>query len=334
VPVASPALPDLDAFPHTEPQPYHLMLRTPSYAWWRPLFGMLVAALWFVIGTGIVYFSVAAVFAIFQSGSWVEDFQRGADLTSAIGPERLLELNLGMAAMILGTWFIVRYVHHLRPRWLTSVAPKMRWNFFFYCLGLAFVALIAQIVVGMFLPGQDGGGSQTGSLNHFTTATIISGLVVLLTTPLQAAGEEYLFRGYLLTAFGSLFNSKWVAIGVTATLFALAHGLQNAPLFFDRLAFGLIAGWLVTRTGGLEAGIALHILNNFLALGIALAYGDLTSSLHVSEVSWWYIVITLTQSIVYTSLVVIVAHRTKVQTRTQPPGDQPTPALGSAAATA
>ena len=273
------------------------------------------------------------MFALFQPGSYLDDFQRGADLRSNIGPERLLELNLGMAAMILGTWFIVRYVHHLRPRWLASVVPRMRWNFFFVCLGLAFVALIAQIVVGIFIPGQDGGGSKT-ELNHFTTTTILSGAVVLLTTPLQAAGEEYLFRGYLLTAFGSLFNSKWVAIIITALIFATAHGIQNAPLFIDRLAFGLIAGWLVTRTGGLEAGIALHILNNFLALGIALAYGDLTSSLHVSEVSWWYIVITLTQSVVYTALVVLVAHKMRLQTRTQPPGDATSPAFGSAAATA
>jgi membrane protease YdiL (CAAX protease family) len=266
----------------------------------------MVAALWFVIGTGIVYFGVAAVFALFQSGSWAHDFQRGADLTQSIGPERLLSLNLGMAAMILGTWFIARYVHHLRPRWLTSVMPRMRWDFFLACVGLAIVAVVAQIVVGMFIPGQDGGGAQT-HLNHFTTATIISAVVVLLTTPLQAAGEEYLFRGYLLTAFGAMFGNKWVAIVLSGSIFALAHGLQNPPLFIDRLTFGLIAGWLVTRTGGLEAGIALHILNNFLALGIALAYGDLTQSLHVSEVSWWYIFITLTQSVVYTSLVVLVA---------------------------
>jgi membrane protease YdiL (CAAX protease family) len=209
----------------------------------------------------------------------------------------------------------------------------MRWNFFLVCLGMAFVALVAQIVVGIFLPGQDGGGSKT-ELNHFTTSTIISGVVVLLTTPLQAAGEEYLFRGYMLTAFGSLFNSKWVAIGLTATIFALAHGLQNAPLFFDRLAFGLIAGWLVTRTGGLEAGIALHILNNFLALGVALAYGDLTSSLQVSHVSWWYIVITLTQSVVYTTLVVLAARRMHVRNHTQPPGTEPAATLGPATATA
>jgi membrane protease YdiL (CAAX protease family) len=327
------AYPDLDGCPHTEPQPYHQLLRTPSYAWWRPVVGLLVAALWFVIGTAIVYFAVAAVFAIFQSGSYADDFQRGADLTQSIGPERLLSLNLGMASMILGTWFIVRYVHYIRPRWLTSVAPRLRWNFFFVCMGLAFVALVAQIVVGAFLPGQDGGGPKT-ELNHFSNTTIVSGVVVLLTTPFQAAGEEYLFRGYMLTAFGSLFRNKWVAIGLTAVLFAAAHGFQNAPLFFDRLAFGLIAGWLVTRTGGLEAGIALHILNNFLALGIAIAYGDLTSSLRVTEVSWWYIVITLTQSIVYTSLVVLAARRMKLQTRTRPPGSEPAATLGSATATA
>ena len=28
-------------------------------------------------------------------------------------------------------------------------------------------------------------------------------------------------------------------------------------------------------TGGLEAGIAMHVLNNFLAFGLALAYGDM-----------------------------------------------------------
>ena len=46
------------------------------------------------------------------------------------------------------------------------------------------------------------------------------------------------------------------------------------PIFFDRFAFGLVAGMLVILTGGLEAGIAMHVLNNWLAFGIALAFGD------------------------------------------------------------
>jgi uncharacterized protein len=201
----------------------------------------------------------------------------------------------------------------------------MRWKFFLVCLGLAVVALIAQLAVGTVVPS---GGDSVGKVNDFTASTAAIAIVVLLTTPLQATGEEYLFRGYLLQAFGSFFGNRWVAIVATATLFALAHGAQNFPLFFDRFAFGLIAGWLVTRTGGLEAGIALHILNNFLAFGLALTFGDLTETLTVSQVSWWNIVLTVTQSGVYTVLVLLVARRMGLQTTTRPPLQEPDQAVG------
>jgi membrane protease YdiL (CAAX protease family) len=253
-----------------------------------------------------------------------------------VTPASLLGTNLGLASMILATWFIVRVVHRLRPRWLASVMPGLRWRFLLACLGLAVVALGAQLLVGTAVPGSadDLGG---GHLNHFTGTTAAGLAVVLLTTPLQAAGEEYLFRGYLLQAICSLVPRdwfKWVGIAVSAGLFALAHGGQNPPLFFDRLAFGLIAAWLVTRTGGLEAGIALHVLNNFLAFGAALAFGNLTSTLTVSHVSWWNIVSTVTQSGVYTLLVVLLARRWHLQNRTWPPYVEPGARPGAAAATA
>jgi hypothetical protein len=166
----------------------------------------------------------------------------------------------------------------------------------------------------------------TQQVNDFTTTTAVLAVIVLLTTPLQAAGEEYVFRGYLMQALGSLLNNKWVALLVTATLFALAHGVQNFPLFFDRFMFGLIAGWLVVRTGGLEAGIAMHILNNFLAFGFALTFADLTETLNVSEVGWGNIPLTLTQSVVYAVLVLLVAKKLNLRTRTNPPEQaSPTP---------
>jgi membrane protease YdiL (CAAX protease family) len=309
------------AFPHPEPTPYHAMLRTWTYATWKPVVGMLIAGAAFLVVTAMVYIVVVAVFAIFQNGSWIDNFIRSADLTD-VGPEALLALNLGLGAMILVTWFIVRVVHGLRPRWLTSVVPRMRWKFFTICLGLSVVALTAQILVGALLPSGSE-GDLGGKLNDFTTSTALAAVVVLLTTPLQAAGEEYLFRGYLLQAVGSLSRNRWVAIVVTALLFALAHGAQNFPLFFDRLAFGLIAAWLVTRTGGLEAGIALHVLNNFLAFGLALSYGDLSETLNVSEASWWNIALTVTQSAVYAGLVLLVARKMGLQTHTRPPSPRP-----------
>ena len=152
---------------------------------------------------------------------------------------------------------------------------------------------------------------MSGELNDFTRQTRDFLLIVVFLTPLQAAGEEYFFRGYLAQAFGGFFShfnetaAKILAVVIPSILFALAHGVgQSVPIFFDRLAFGLVAGTLVILTGGLEAGIAMHVLNNLLAFGLALAYGDIASSLNPSGGSWWSIPVTLTQSLVYLGLAV------------------------------
>lgn len=75
---------------------------------------------------------------------------------------------------------------------------------------------------------------------------------------------------------------------MTATLFALAHGGQDLWLFADRLMFGLAASWLVWRTGGLEAAIALHVANNLVALGSAVVTGELEVALTATSLDWRY----------------------------------------------
>ena len=137
-------------------------------------------------------------------------------------------------------------------------------------------------------------------------------LVVLLLTPLQAAGEEYAFRGYLTQAFGGLFRQpRSAAVGRCCRRCCSRSRTvaQSAPIFFDRFAFGLVAGVLVIATGGLEAGIAMHVLNNLLAFGVALAFGDMGSALNPTGGSWWSIPVTLTQSLVYLGLALLVARR-------------------------
>jgi membrane protease YdiL (CAAX protease family) len=207
----------------------------------------------------------------------------------------------------------------MRPRWLMSVRPGIRWGFFWACFGIAPVAMLAQVVVGALLP-QDP-NDLGGSVNDLTSRIVSLGIVVLLTTPLQAIGEEYAFRGYLMQAFGALTRRPWIAVVLSATVFALAHGLQNPPLFLDRFAFGLMAGYVVLRTGGLEAGIALHIWNNLVAFGFALLLGNIDDILNVTEVSWWNIPLTITQNGVYLVLVLLVARRMGVGDRSTPPAE-------------
>ena len=285
---------------------------------WRPVVGTLtLAACFLVVVPVLVQVPFAIGFAV-AGRPVVDSMERLIDLDDPT-PLGLAYLNLSLALAIPVTWLIVRLYHGILPRWLSSVNPRIRWGWLVACFGLSFVALVATLVVSAFLPAQQEGAELSGQLNDFTATTRDFLLVVLFLTPLQAAGEEYAFRGYLTQAFGGLFGRAWAAVLLPALLFALAHGAQSAPVFFDRFAFGVVAGLLVVLTGGLEAGIAMHVLNNWLAFGIALAFGDMASTLNPVGGSWWTIPVTLTQSLVYLGVVLFVARRVGLRTRTETP---------------
>jgi membrane protease YdiL (CAAX protease family) len=303
----------------TEPEglPYHRVQQgVPGRGdWWRPLVGVLSLALGMLVLAPVV---VLAGFSIGYAVTGTElDTDRLLD-TDRVTPAGLAYVLLVLSCAIPVAWGVSRVLHGLSPRWLSSVVPRIRWRWFTVCLGLALVALAARVVVGALLPSQ-GGAEVSGELNDFTRTTRDFALVVLLLTPLQAAGEEYAFRGYLTQAFGGLTRQPWVAVLVPSVLFALAHGAgQSWPIFFDRFAFGLVAGTLVILTGGLEAGIAMHVLNNWLAFSLALAFDDMSTALNPTDGSWWTIPATLTHSLVYLGLAVLVGRRMRLQTRTAP----------------
>lgn len=297
--------------------PYHLILLGGWPGWWRSVVGIVALVVGMLVVAPLVWQLPFLVYFAASGQDVLASLETLIDLENPT-PLGLAYLNIVLASAIPLTWLIIRVVHGLKPRWLASVLPRLRWRFLFVCLGLALLALIATIVVSALLPDQETGVEPSGQLNDFTRTTRDFLLVVVLLTPLQAAGEEYAFRGYLTQAFGGIFRHPAPAVVAPAILFALAHGGQSAPIFFDRFAFGLVAGTLVILTGGLEAGIAMHVLNNGLAFGLALAYGDMGSSLNPTGGSWWSIPVTLTQSLVYLGLALYLARRMGLSTRTDP----------------
>jgi membrane protease YdiL (CAAX protease family) len=85
-------------------------------------------------------------------------------------------------------------------------------------------------------------------------------LLLLVVVP---AGEETFFRGLL---FGGL-RARWrshVAVWASALFFALVH--QQVVHFFPVLVLGGVLGYLREHTGGLVAPIAVHALNNAVAI--------------------------------------------------------------------
>ena len=289
---------------------YHQLHRVGRPGIWRSLLGIVsIAFLMMVVVPAIA--GIAMFAALMASGDTVEEATATLDITKNVTPAGLALVNVVIALAIPVVWLVTWLFHRLKPRWLASVAPRIRWGYLTACLGLSVVALMASLGVALLLPSTPG-EAPIGELNAFTDRTRDFLLVIVLLTPLQAAGEEYVFRGYFAQAFGSLVKSetlsKGMAVLLPALLFALAHGAQDAPVFFDRFAFGVVAGVLVLVTGGLEAGIAMHVLNNFFAFGLALAFGDMTEALNASGgSSWWMILTTLTQSLVYLGLATFVA---------------------------
>lgn len=288
---------------------FHQLYRAGRPGWWvAGVAALPVVLLYFLVVPVVLLLPFMVGYALAGEPVFAS-LGRLTELTDP-NPASLAYLNLTLAAAIPVTFLAVWALHGMRPGWLTSVRPRMRWAWFLTCLGLSVVALMATMVVATVLPSPDG-PTVSGEVNDFTRTTFEFMVVILLLTPFQAAGEEYLFRGYLAQALGSLvpteealrWLSRGVAVVVPALLFALAHGLgQSWPIFVDRLAFGLVAGVLVIATGGLEAAIAMHVLNNFLAFGLALLFSDLGSALNPTGGSWWQLPTTLTQSLVYLGL--------------------------------
>lgn len=193
-------------------------------------------------------------------------------------PEGLAATHLALASLLIVAWLVFRFLHGREARWLISVQPGLRTRYLVVCIGVAIVVLNGALWASFLLGAPDFGPAQPGWLAFL--------LVLLVTSPLQAIAEEVFFRGYLLQAIGSASGKAWVGIVGTALLFALFHGTQNPALFIHRFAFGLLSGWLVLRTGGLEAGIAAHVVNNLFAFGYALFTGGVAATKAVSEITW------------------------------------------------
>lgn len=193
-------------------------------------------------------------------------------------PEGLLAGHIALGLLIPLSMLMAAAWHRTRPRWLSSVRPGLRWKYLLVCLPVAAVILNAMMWLGNL------GRMPDWSVPHQAWLWL---LLICLLSPFQAAGEEYLFRGYLMQGLGAATGRRWAAIVGSALVFALFHGVQNLWLFADRFAFGLLAGWLVVVTGGLEAGIAAHVANNLFAFGYATFSGGVAQARAVQQIGFW-----------------------------------------------
>ncbi len=251
---------------------YHDALSEPRRPWW-------VAALALVTFAGlVVVVSVLLSFAALEIDlllglSTLDDVAGGV---IAITPTVFLANNLVLAALIPISMLLQWAFFGVRPRWMYSVTGTWRWHL---------VRRSALFIVPIFLL-YTGGGLALAAVSlieqppNFATIALL--VMIVLTTPLQAAGEEFGFRGFLTRTVGSWSARPGVsfALGTTAAsiVFALVHLAADPWLIAYYLVFAVAMSLIVRATGGLEIAVLIHAINNVLLLGPAVVLSSLEES--------------------------------------------------------
>jgi membrane protease YdiL (CAAX protease family) len=159
-----------------------------------------------------------------------------------------------------------------RPRpWQFGLRPTRFWPAVRYVVG-GYLAFVVVSYVWLQLIGQT--NTKDTILKDLgaegsTTALIAVTFVVTVCAPLA---EEFFFRGYFFGALRGM--GLWPAALLTGVAFGIVHVFGSPIAFLVPLALlGTGLALLRERTGSLYPGIALHCINNSLAMAGSQNWG-------------------------------------------------------------
>lgn len=279
-----PSYPGMIAPPPVEdPTPYHRLFRTsPRYAWWRPLVAVALFVVFYLVLSVVV--AVAWFIAALASGD--ADFAMMTDPTALLAhlsdtsnPLSLAYL-LASVAIMLPCVPLAMLCAGLRPVGLRhSVAFRIRWRWMLWCAIPALVITVVNSALS-FLPLAFGEPLVPVPVPAATFA--VSVVVILLLVPLQSAAEEYVFRGLMLQTLGAWLRPVWPAIVLSTVIFTIGHTQYEIWGMLSVAVMGAGFAVVTWRTGGLEAAIALHVVNNVISF-LLLTSGVLGTTVMSSE---------------------------------------------------
>jgi uncharacterized protein len=308
------------------------MLRGPLHRWWSPLFSLLLLvaiALPIMFGALIPVLLIGVVTQVSNPLQW--SLTSIADINN-IGPVAFLYVNLSLIALIPAAFLSIWIGHQIRPRYLSSVAGGIRWRWLLRCMVVLLPIWLLYLGISVIFDVPQGSRPNDWPLLL---------IMVLTLTPFQAAAEEYVFRGWIMQNIGSWFARPVlglvVSLVVSAALFAAAHGSPD-PWIIGSLACLAVASGIATwRTGGLEAGIAMHTVNNVTALTAVILFGGWQEAF-ITPTTGATPAVFVVSVIVHGSALALVlwqAKRRRIQSFYQPSqatypieGSQPAPVIG------
>ncbi|HYI56252.1 MAG TPA: hypothetical protein VEX57_19955, partial [Microlunatus sp.] len=178
---------------------YHRFLRTPRNAWWKGVVAIVGFVIGYLLLTTVLGIGAIAFDVITGRSTW-EVYNSGK---VEITPALLLASNIGNALCIPLAMLLQWWIWGQPVRWLHSVTGGLRWGLLGRTAAIVVPLWLVYLGASAIAFPQSSGITGPGSFTGESVALLI---IMLVTTPLQAAGEEYGARGLIMRSAGS-----WVA---------------------------------------------------------------------------------------------------------------------------
>lgn len=180
-----------------------------------------------------------------------------------LGVFKLMGLNpLGSISIITGSilssllafaLFIICKWAEVSPHWVRT----RPWMVLFWTVVASLGALTPSIWLQEMLPELPNVAEKgLESLMSNRLGYVVIGLLAPLV-------EELVFRGAVLRSLLRGHHNHWVAIAISALLFALTH--LNPAQMPHAFLIGMLLGWMYYRTGSIIPGVVYHWVNNSVA---------------------------------------------------------------------
>lgn len=230
-----------------------------SAALWRLLAG--------AVATTALYILLGSIALGFGSGVMTGVYGRPDGLDMLLAADTPLAVCIWLfsfVTMILSLVLPMRLLHGRRVLALIGDLPLALHQFL-----RVLVALLVLNAVLILLPTPDFLQLSLGldpSRWLMVLPLALAGLVI------QVTAEELVFRGYLQSQLAARFAHPGVWLVVPTVIFGLLHyapetaGKNAGLLVVATMAFGLAAADLTARAGTLGPAIALHLVNNVIAI--------------------------------------------------------------------
>ncbi len=241
-----------------------------KYKWYRPLLTIIIAAILYFV----FQILIAMIFSVIYGGSVVNSVLSGGYETLDTSDASIYISYLSIFVFVPAIYIANRLVGKRPFSSIGSSRGGWNWNIYLKCLSIPLIIYVVFNGISLAFGHESPGHSNV---------SVIAMIIALVLIPAQCIAEEYVFRGVLMQSVGAWFNIPILAIIIQAILFAIGHSYNTIGVVSIGIS-GLLYGWLAWRTCGIEAGAAIHSINNLMSFFmVSLGLSSISSNISTMD---------------------------------------------------